>query len=90
MTASAKYDGNNRLIVFMGVLSYSLYLWQQPFTNLGCFASDYSQGVRLLLIFAAAFLSYSLVEKPFLRLKERFANSSRILDECGRRVPSRR
>jgi len=55
---------NNQLAVGIGVLSYSLYLWQQPFSlehNFGITAS-------LLLIFGCALASYFLVEKPMLAI----------------------
>ena len=61
----------------MGRLSYSLYLWQQLF--MGPVVADAAlTGLRrfpldLALTFAAAAASYFLVEKPFLRLKKRFA-----------------
>jgi peptidoglycan/LPS O-acetylase OafA/YrhL len=60
------------LVRRIGVLSYSLYLWQQLFlarlntTWTGAFP------VNLLLAFAAAELSFRLVESPFLRLRKRF------------------
>ena len=54
---------NNRFVSTIGVLSYSLYLWQQPFTREGrpVIAS-------LLLLSACAIASYLLVEKPMLKL----------------------
>jgi peptidoglycan/LPS O-acetylase OafA/YrhL len=60
---------------WMGRLSYSLYLWQQLFlapegAGLGAARSF---PVNVLCLGAAAWLSYTLVERPFLRLKERFA-----------------
>jgi peptidoglycan/LPS O-acetylase OafA/YrhL len=59
-----------RPFVFVGVLSYSLYLWQQPFLA--------PHGVRwvssplwgLVLAVSVAVLSYVFVERPFLRLKD--------------------
>jgi peptidoglycan/LPS O-acetylase OafA/YrhL len=59
---------NNRVTGFLGVLSYSLYLWQQPFLNRN------SQGwwtefpLNLALAFVCALASYYAVEKPFLRM----------------------
>ena len=55
---------NNRIASTLGVLSYSLYLWQQPFTE------ERRHGVlsSLLLISSCAALSYVCVEKPMLRL----------------------
>jgi peptidoglycan/LPS O-acetylase OafA/YrhL len=61
---------------FVGVLSYGLYLWQQPFTN-----PDATRWVcRFPLNVAAALLmaclSYTLIESPFLRLKRRFSSAA--------------
>ena len=56
----------------IGVLSYSIYLWQQLFTGSGHFwAGRWPQ--NLLFILLAAVLSYRLVELPFLRIKRRLA-----------------
>ena len=47
------------LLVHFGVLSYSVYLWQQPF------ATSAGMGPTcLVLAFAAALASYYLVERP--------------------------
>jgi peptidoglycan/LPS O-acetylase OafA/YrhL len=60
---------NWRPVVFVGVMSYSLYLWQEPFLNrlggslLNCFP------VNILLAVLAALGSYYLVEKPCLNLR---------------------
>jgi peptidoglycan/LPS O-acetylase OafA/YrhL len=63
---------NSRVLVWFGVLSYSLYLWQQPFINR---TSDHlinAAPLNVILAIAAAILSYYLIEKPFLKLKTRF------------------
>lgn len=59
---------NTRMLRHIGVISYSLYLWQQIFTR--------NDGLHFFpwnvpAIFAAAELSYWLVERPALRLRER-------------------
>jgi peptidoglycan/LPS O-acetylase OafA/YrhL len=59
-------------IMYIGVLSYSLYLWQNAFLNPDWYAWPARLPTNLLLAFALAITSYYLVEKPFLRLK-RFA-----------------
>ncbi len=60
---------NNRLSIFLGALSYSLYLWQQPFAG-NKLVGDLAVSWRLAGLFALAFASYYIVEKPFLRMKD--------------------
>ncbi len=60
----------------LGLLSYSLYLWQQAFMNVsGQWFGHFPQNV--FFIFAAAMLSYYLIEKPFLKLKRKFHRTER-------------
>ena len=65
---------NARPLVTMGTLSYSLYLWQEPFLNFQSTHWVASFPQNLLLAFGAAWLSYRLVERPFLKLKDRLAS----------------
>jgi peptidoglycan/LPS O-acetylase OafA/YrhL len=59
-----------RLVVLVGVLSYSLYLWQQPFLkDSPAWWCRWPQ--CLVLAVAAAVACHLLVERPFLRLKAR-------------------
>lgn len=58
------------LAVRVGVLSYSLYLWQQLFLNHHSTAWINTFPVNIGFTFAAAALSHRLVEAPFLRLSE--------------------
>lgn len=64
---------NSRPFVAVGVLSYSLYLWQEPFLYFRGtgWATAFPQ--NLALAFAAATVSYFLVERPFLALKDRLS-----------------
>jgi peptidoglycan/LPS O-acetylase OafA/YrhL len=55
----------------MGVLSYSLYLWQQPFLNRNSDAWFCAFPANILLAFLAATASYLLVERPSLVFRER-------------------
>jgi len=55
--------------VSVGILSYSLYLWQELFLNLNSSAWPASFPVNIALTFAAATISYFCVERPFLKLK---------------------
>lgn len=55
---------NKGPLVWSGLLSYSLYLWQQPFMVLNGFLNYFV--VRLVLTFAAAYCSYRWVEQPII------------------------
>ncbi len=69
-SAMERADGflNNRVTSFLGILSYSLYLWQQPFLNRNSQDWWAAFPLNLLLAFACALASYYVVEKPFLRM----------------------
>lgn len=62
---------NTRPLVAIGVLSYSLYLWQEPFLYFRGtgWATAFPQNI--VLAFIAAYASHRLVEKPFLAIKQR-------------------
>ena len=58
---------NVKPMVWIGTLSYSLYLWHQPFIAEPRLAHRFT----LLWIFASAAASYYLLERPLLRLRKR-------------------
>lgn len=62
---------NWKPIVFIGVLSYSLYLWQQLFLNRESSAWINTFPQNLIFAIAAALASYFLLEKPLLKLRRR-------------------
>jgi peptidoglycan/LPS O-acetylase OafA/YrhL len=62
---------NTRALVFIGTLSYSIYLWQQLFLNRASPSALAAFPLNLLLALAAAMGSYYLVERPFLRWRPR-------------------
>jgi peptidoglycan/LPS O-acetylase OafA/YrhL len=64
---------NYPIIVYLGALSYSLYLWQEPFLNPFSRRMAASFPQNLVLSVAAAMLSYHLLEKPCLAIKRRLA-----------------
>jgi len=77
-----------RPFVFVGRISYSLYLWHYPiFVWLGVTAVGvgWLDGVAAGLVVAAACASYYLVELPFLRRKERLSFRRRGGGRIGRR-----
>jgi len=56
---------NRGPLVWSGIISYSLYLWQQPFLTLAGPLDSF--WVRLSMAFPAAFLSYRFIELPVMR-----------------------
>jgi peptidoglycan/LPS O-acetylase OafA/YrhL len=59
-----------RIPVFVGTISYSLYLWQQLFLNHD-FAYAMAFPFNIVQAFTAACVSCFFVERPFLRMKDR-------------------
>jgi peptidoglycan/LPS O-acetylase OafA/YrhL len=59
---------NARPIAFIGVLSYSIYLWQQPFLRPG---HSLRFPLSILCIGVVALASYFFIERPLLRLRAR-------------------
>jgi len=60
---------NISIFVWIGGLSYSLYLWQEPFLN--SWVQDWfaTFPLNIILAIACALFSYYLIEKPFLRYR---------------------
>ena len=66
---------NLRSISAVGVFSYSLYLWQQPFvTELNTTISGKAPWCFVFAI-ACAVISYFFIEKPVLALRKRFRSN---------------
>ena len=65
---------NSGPLVVTGILSYSLYLWQQPLTNPEQKAAICQVPINVVFICLCAVLSYNLIEKPFLKLKSRMVS----------------
>ena len=66
----------NKIVVFLGLLSYSLYLWHQPvFAYLRAYSSEHPSPINFLallpFIFILAFLTWKFIEMPF-RMKSFF------------------
>jgi peptidoglycan/LPS O-acetylase OafA/YrhL len=61
---------NSRVLDYIGRLSYSLYLWQQIFFSEKLGALE-KVPLNLLMILLVAFFSYNIIERPFLKLKNK-------------------
>jgi peptidoglycan/LPS O-acetylase OafA/YrhL len=61
---------NWKPVVYLGAISYSLYLWQNAFLNPEWNSWAARLPMNLVCTFTMAIASYYLVEQPFLRLKK--------------------
>ena len=62
---------NWKPVVWLGQISYSLYLWQQPF----CYSPSAHGWFGVTAALGCACLSYYCVEQPMLRMRDRRATS---------------
>ncbi len=63
---------NLKVMDFIGMLSYSLYLWQQILVSESrIWFTQFPQNIFFLFVVASC--SYYFIEKPFLKLKSRFS-----------------
>jgi peptidoglycan/LPS O-acetylase OafA/YrhL len=76
---------NTPVLRHLGMISYSLYLWQQMFTGVNS-ARFFPWSVPAIL--ACAELSYWLVERPSLGLRERLESAFHRKDSLVSQVPS--
>lgn len=67
---------NTRPMVYIGLISYSLYLYQNAFLNMDWDSWFSRLPQNLVFIVIAALFSYYCVEGPFQRLKDRFGARS--------------
>lgn len=65
--------GNARL-AYLGVMSYTVYLWQQVVTRDYGFASPLVALALVLLVFGFAHLSFKYFETPFIRLGRKLSS----------------
>ena len=64
-------------LVFVGWISYSLYLWQQPFLNRASQAAVAQFPLNIILTVALALISYYAIERPSLQLRKRIESRKR-------------
>lgn len=68
---------NSKLFKQIGIISYSLYIWQQLFIipkgNYPILEQYLYFPYNLIMVFSFGFLSYYFFEKPFLKLKKKFS-----------------
>ncbi|MFP5041319.1 acyltransferase family protein [Parasediminibacterium sp. JCM 36343] len=65
---------NLKLVNYIGLLSYSIYLWQQFFICKTAFwVNQFPQNIGMIIV--SALVSYHVIEKPFLSLKSKFSRS---------------
>jgi peptidoglycan/LPS O-acetylase OafA/YrhL len=63
----------NKVLVYLGILSYSLYIWQQLFDNSQAWIIHSNSALlHAIVLFIVANASYYLYERSFLKLKNRF------------------
>jgi len=69
---------NSKFLKKIGVISYSIYIWQQLFIipkgNYPILEQYFYFPFNLILVFGFGYLSYYFFERPFLKLKNKFAN----------------
>jgi len=77
---------NAAIPVWIGTLSYSLYIWQMPFANPGVNSWLTTFPANIVLAFLAATVSFYFIEKPFLKLRERSTQSMPLRTLDARRL----
>jgi peptidoglycan/LPS O-acetylase OafA/YrhL len=69
---------NSRPLVAIGLLSYSIYLWQQPFLDLNSSLSVVRNPLNLIVLCAVIAFSYFVVERYSLRFRRRAETRLRV------------
>jgi len=73
----------HRLLVFIGKLSYSLYLWHLFAVKLAASFGVMRIPFAVLFAMSLACTSYYLIERPFLKFKARLSDSRRDYEDRG-------
>jgi peptidoglycan/LPS O-acetylase OafA/YrhL len=63
---------NSKIMVHIGILSYSLYVWQEFFFTGKANGWWHALPINIFIIYVISLASYYLWEKPFLKLRQRF------------------
>lgn len=66
------YVLNSRIFVFVGLISYSIYLWQQVYFSKIINDLNINIILRVICIFLTSLVSFYFIEKPINRLKNKF------------------
>lgn len=84
---------NTPVLVHVGLISFSLYLWQQLFVNEKTIPLLRHLPVCLVCSLALAEISYWYIERPFLRARERWTKGrsrpSHYLDSATQPTPAK-
>ncbi|HEX3033713.1 MAG TPA: acyltransferase, partial [Thermodesulfobacteriota bacterium] len=75
---------NSKPMVFLGVMSYSIYLWQQLFLNPNSSSIISQFPFNLALVGAASLASYYFIERPSLGIRHRL--ETRVFTHSKRRA----
>jgi peptidoglycan/LPS O-acetylase OafA/YrhL len=75
-------------LVWLGTLSYSLYLWQEPFLNQYARSEANTFPLNLVLAFTCAIASFYLVEQPFLAWRDRRVKARRAREAAAAAAPT--
>jgi len=72
---------NYKPVVYIGVLSYSIYIWQQLFTHMSPWQNVFGWSDSILLnlglLMVVSYVSYNFYEKKFLEIKDRFSDRAK-------------
>jgi len=70
---------NSRPLVHVGLISYSLYIWQQPILRTGLVGASWLQiALHVLMVFVVGELSFRFVETPMIAWGRRLRRADRV------------
>lgn len=70
---------NSRPLVHIGLISYSLYIWQQPILRTGLVGASWVQiALHVLAVFVVGELSYRVIETPMIAWGRRLRRADRV------------